>query len=280
VRQQRLLAKMMVAQQNLKHLVDSYQNWWAVAGVDTAFGDEPYDMLTQPKRDEPVATPQSHAHGRPAAPAQSYPPPIRDVSSPTITGMTQAEAIPLPTTLGDFQDWLRHHALLPGAFWSPQRAGPHGAVNPRLMVIGDQPDPVDLESGKIFSGPAGALLDAMLAAIQITPDRVYKASFSITRNIKGAMKATEKASLVRIARHHISLVNPDYVLILGRNTGLALMDYDVTIPAQSLREINHLSGSVPVIGTFHPRAMLEQSALKKQAWETLKILAAHMKITG
>jgi uracil-DNA glycosylase len=277
-------ANVMVAQQNLSQLVDSYQHWWALAGVDMAFDPAPRNLLVLPKPEilansVPDVSAPDVVIAKGAA-AASRTPSVRSPLSPDQSDYGLTDPIPLPANLDDFQDWLRTNALLPGSFWSTQRAAPHGAINPRIMVIGDQPDPIDLEQGKIFSGPAGALLDAMLAAIQVPADRVYKASFSITRNVKGTMKASEKDALVRIARHHMALVNPDYVLILGRNTGLALMNQDVTIPAQSLREINHLSGNVAAIGTFHPRAMLDQPALKKQAWETLKILAAHMKTTG
>ncbi len=265
----------MIGSDLQREYIESYMDWWSIAGADFAFSANPVNQFVVPHVQGAGLAAEKPQHQRVMSQQ-----PAKSVSPLVAVAKPVPQALMLPDTLPDFQNWLASNALVPGAKWSPARALPHGPANSRLMVIGDQPDASDISASRIFTGAAGDLLDAMLSAIGMVPDQVYKSSFVLTRPMPGAMTDRDKEQLAHIARKHIALVNPDFVLILGRSTGLALLGLDVTIPTQSLREINHISGSVPFIGTFHPRAMLNQPALKKQAWQALKILQAALQATG
>lgn len=47
------------------------------------------------------------------------------------------------------------------------------AFTPPMMLIGEGPGAVEDETGRPFVGPAGKLLDKMLAAIDLDRSRVY-----------------------------------------------------------------------------------------------------------
>ena len=269
----------MVGTQTHGKLLESYLDWWTVSGAFCTFDAEPIPLLKSTP-DSPTAE-----YAKPSKTPIGLSPASetlvqKHIAPAPSTAKNILDAIHLPHTLGEFQEWLAHNALLPGAKWSVTRALPTGAANPRLMIIGDKPDTADIAESRIFSGAAGNLLDAMLSAIHLSPEQVYKSSIALTVPMPGAMTNRDKQQLAHIARHHVKLVNPDYVLLLGQNTSITLLGQDVTIPTQSLRDFNHIAGTTPCIGTFHPRAMLLQPALKKQAWSALKVLLAAMQTTG
>ena len=56
-----------------------------------------------------------------------------------------------------------------------------GEAGAPLMLLTAWPEIDDQRDGVLFSGPAGALLDAMLRAIGLTRDQCYVASLAVTR---------------------------------------------------------------------------------------------------
>ncbi len=265
--------------QSAETLVASYLDWWRLAGVDMALDDAPTCALAQPdvptRANLPLPVPaRAMEAGAIAADARLTAAADRLHTAPDVAMQTH---LVFPENLPEFQDWLAHSPLLPGAMWTVRRALPHGAHNPRLMVIGDVPDHADLDQGRIFSGPTGDLLDRMLAAIALSPDHVYKASFAITRPLPHAMQDAEKSALLALARAHIALVNPDFLLILGQHASQTLLGPAATLSAQSLRDFNHINGTVPSMATFHPRHLGSQPSLKRQAWQTLQRLEQAMR---
>lgn len=228
--------------------VDALMSWWTLAGVDTAVGEAPVNWL-RPK-----------------------PSPRRMSASPAAASAPEAARPVLPDTLDSFHAWLATAADLPEAAWSDRRVLPVGPATPRLMIVTDLPEMDDMHAGALFTGDQGRLLDAMLRAMGLARDAVHIASLAITRPPGGLVEERTEAALADRMRHHIRLVAPATVLLLGERTGRALQATDGAARPAGLSPLNHAGGTVPSIATFHPRLLLRQPLAKAECWRALQLL--------
>ena len=219
-------------------------NWWALAGVDSAVAEAPVNWL----RPAPIAAP---------------PPPAAPVARPTEG---------YPGTLDAFHAWLRDAPSLPDAAWVGPRVLPRGSHGAALMVVCDVPDQQDLAAQALLSGEAGELFDAMMAAIGQTRESLYIASLAVTRPAGGILDDVAAATLAGRMRHHVGLVAPRRLLLLGDKSAKALLPSADSGRRSHLRSFNHDGGTVPAIATFHPRLLLRQPAAKAESWRALQHL--------
>ncbi|MFW9320202.1 uracil-DNA glycosylase family protein, partial [Glaesserella parasuis] len=84
-----------------------------------------------------------------------------------------------------------------------------------LMVLVEAPERDDEAAGQLLSGPAGVLFDRMLAAIGRSRETIHLASLAIARPLAGRLPHDAFDDLARIARHHVGLVAPKAVLVMG-----------------------------------------------------------------
>lgn len=232
---------------------ESYLNWWQLAGVDYHYLDEAQPFLAPPA---PVATLEAV-------------PDSRVTKAPTPPAAPQMG--PLPDTLEAFYEWLATTPALPGLNWSQYRIMPRGNPDARLMIISDCPDGADMEQRSLFSGAPGKLLQAMLKAIDIALDDVVLTPFSYTRPPGGRIDPETGRALLTIMRHHIKLLQPKRLLLLGDKTSRALVGMDLREGRGWLRDFNYDDAKVASIVTFHPRFLLERPQFKREAWEDLKM---------
>lgn len=233
---------------------ESYLNWWQLAGVDYHYSDEPQPFLAPPA---PISTPEVIADSRETM-SQAAPVRLADIG-------------PLPDTLEAFYEWLATTPTLPGLNWSQYRILPRGNPGSRIMVISDCPDGADMEQRQLFSGGSGKLLTAMLKAIDISLDDVVLTPFSYTRPPGGRIDSENGRSLTTIMLHHIKLLQPKRLLLLGDKTSRALVGTDLREARGWLREVNYDGAKVASVVTFHPRFLLERPQFKREAWEDLKM---------
>lgn len=214
-------------------------SWWALAGVDTAVGQSPVNWLRQ--RVVPVDAPKSNE--------------------------------PLfPATLDTFHRWLADSRDLPDAGWNDGRILPTGEANPQLMVVCDMPDRDDNAANELLTGDAGKLFDAMLRAIGFTRSSIYLCALALSRPPGGLFEESAEAVLIDRMRHHIRLVDPKRVLMLGDRTSRALLSADAAVSAHGLVSLNHAGGTVDAIAIAHPRLLLLQPGAKTESWRALQYL--------
>ena len=240
---------------------ESLIDWWAIAGVTHATRESPVNWL---------------------AISSAMQPSSRHLGSPDIASLALASAqgaLPeaLPDTLDAFQEWLARDATIPEAGWPQlgahaQRILPDGQAAPALMVIADFPDADDLASGQLLSGEAGRLFDAMLAAIGQSRDSIYLAALAVARPAGGILSESDSARLAQRMRHHIALVGPQHVMLMGDKTSRALLPTGDSGNVIGLRPLNLKESSVDAIGIAHPRFLLKQPSAKAQCWRTMQIL--------
>ncbi|TRW17842.1 uracil-DNA glycosylase [Glacieibacterium frigidum] len=228
--------------------------WLVDAGVDTLVDDAPYAWLAPP------------------APVQAPPPPVAEPIMPC-----EAEAVVEARAAVVDADTLEALDAAVRAFDGCTLAA-HGAPffadgtpGSAVMLIGDAPS-----ADGVIAGPAGLLLDRMLAAIGLSRESAYIANLVYWPTPGGRPPAAaEIAACAPFLARHIELAAPKVVLALGGAAAAALTGID--------SGINRLRGKwqagahgVAVLPTFHPDHLLRQPAHKALAWHDLLTLKARL----
>ena len=273
-------------------LISSYLQWWSDAGLIDAVADDAYDWFSAPAAisrpplpgqpapsgqaalsDAGTIMPTSHTARQDTAepPLAVAPRSAAPHVAASATALPRV-AVPMPNELVAFEEWLASTPDLPGAHWSPIRLMPQGPAGASLMILADAPDVADIESGQLASGPAGRLLDAMLAAIGLKRDAVRLGSLALTRPVGGRLDGEAATQLARIAAHHVRLARPQHILLLGQQTCQLMTGENVPPDDHGQREINLDGGKRAVSAIHHPRLLLERPLLKRSAWTVLKRL--------
>ncbi|MCL2763141.1 MAG: uracil-DNA glycosylase [Treponema sp.] len=151
-----------------------------------------------------------------------------------------------------------------------------GAAKPLVMVIGEGPGSDEDASGRPFVGRAGQLLDKMLAAIGL-----FRESNCFIANVIKCRppenrdpQPMETAACASFIGRQIDLLNPHFILCVGRVAGQTLLNTTDPIGRLRGRFIDFETGSrtIPFLATYHPSALLRNEDLKRPAWEDLKLL--------
>jgi DNA polymerase len=149
-----------------------------------------------------------------------------------------------------------------------------GNPEARLMIVGEAPGAEEDRQGLPFVGPAGQLLDRMLASIGLDRGSAYITNVVYwrppgNRNPTGAEIATCLPFLVR----HIELVAPAVLALAGGTAAKALLA--TTEGIMKLRgrwftyESPGLARPIPVRAIFHPAFLLRSQGQKREAWRDL-----------
>jgi uracil-DNA glycosylase family 4 len=244
-------------------------DWWHDAGVDTLVEDVPRDWFAAP---EPVVLPVATPAGAPVALA----------IAPSA----------MPLSLADFLDW-RRGAEVPEADWSGVSLAATGPADATVMVLVDCPDRDDGDAGALLGGASGRLLDRMLAAIGLTRAEVHLAAVCAKRPTAGRIQREVEDRLAEIAKHHIGLVAPKRLLLLGNAASRAILGTELQVARGRSHWFNHKTAKtgadeapdaahdtvldVPgdmarVVASFHPRFLIEKPAAKAEAWKDLQML--------
>jgi DNA polymerase len=143
-----------------------------------------------------------------------------------------------------------------------------------LMILGEGPSEADLESGRPFSGPAGRLLDWMLAAIGRDRTRAYVALLCPRRMAAGPATAADIARDLPLARHHVRLVQPRALLLMGGPAAQALIGDPTPIGRLrgQWRDLVIEGAPVRALATFNPAYLLRRPEDKALAWADLLAL--------
>jgi uracil-DNA glycosylase family 4 len=225
--------------QDWRQALSSTLEWWQDAGVDMLVDEEARDWLAR-------RTPPSEA------------------ASAAVAAAPVAEK--LPATLDEFLAW-RMGDSAPEAGWMTPRVAPHGPADAEWALLTDMPEPDDFDA--LLTGPSGRLLDRMLAAVGMSRDAVYLASLATARPLTGRIPPEAQPRLVELMRHHLSLLRPKKLLLLGQATSCALPETSDAAGFNRIHEINHSEANMRVLATYHPRLLIERPAAKSEVWKHL-----------
>lgn len=137
------------------------------------------------------------------------------------------------------------------------------------LFVGEGPGAEEDACGEPFVGPAGRLLDNMLAAIGLQRGsdvyiaNIVKCRPPGNRNPEPAEAACCEPYLTR----QVALIRPRLVIALGRVAAVNLLAREATIA--SLRGRLHDYRGTPLVVTYHPAYLLRNLPDKAKAWQDL-----------
>ena len=266
--------------------------WLVECGADEAIGEAPVDRTALPDRapaaDRPDAadrtpgrTPEPAPGAAQEAPGAGLAPaavPARPAPGGALAAaVAEAEraaaaAADLPA-LREALGAYGHCDLRRGARSLVFADGTPGAP---LMIVGEAPGRDEDREGRPFVGPAGRLLDRMLAAIgrdRADPDparSVYIADVLPWRPPGNrAPDADEMAMLTPFVLRHVALAAPRVVVPMG-NTPLAALTGRSGIARARGTRVE--AAGRPAIPTFHPAYLLRSPERKREAWADLQAI--------
>ena len=150
-----------------------------------------------------------------------------------------------------------------------------GNPKAKIMLIGEGPGSNEDQEGLPFVGRAGALLDKMLASIDLNRKNVYITNV-VNYRPPGNRRPTEEeiAKYLPYLKKHIEIINPKILVLLGSTALNALIGNEVVISKARGQWIEKQFGEckTSVIVTFHPAFLMRQPAQKKMAWIDLKMI--------
>jgi probable DNA metabolism protein len=138
-----------------------------------------------------------------------------------------------------------------------------GPADARIMLVGEQPGDEEDLRGHPFVGPAGRVLDQVIAAAGLERSEVY-----ITNAVKhfkweprGKRRLHKRPELREIAacgawlEKEIRDIRPAIIVALGASAVRALVGSALSIDAARRQPLTHASGAT-IVATYHPSAIL------------------------
>jgi len=208
--------------------------WWLESGVDTAVQEQPRNWF----EGSPAQTQAEQPSGEPA----------------------------FPQTLEAFRDWLSGPEA-PLFTSSARPVLPKGAAGAEVMVLCESPGRDEIASGQPVGNAAAELMERMLRAVGLEKS-AYFANLSCFHSPSARPSSKELDECARTARHHVALVAPKRLLLLGDTPCRALLGKALI----EARGHVHKVETIRTIATFHPRQLLKRPSDKALAWKDLLLL--------
>ena len=140
-----------------------------------------------------------------------------------------------------------------------------------LMFIGEGPGAQEDRQGLPFVGPAGELLNKIIAAIDETRDGVYIANVVKCRPPNNRDPLPDEVEACRAyLEAQIDLIRPKVLVALGRVAAQALLGSRDSLGR--LRGRWHEVRGVPTRATYHPAALLRNASWKRPTWEDMQLV--------
>ncbi len=239
-------------------------DWYRAVGVDFALMDEPVDRFAA------------------SVPPRMAPKPAEPVAAPAQTSLLAAD--PAETralaAAADTLDALRQVMDAYEGCVLKKRATQlcfaDGNPEARIMLVGEGPGEQEDLQGKPFVGPAGQLLDRMLAAIGLDRSKVYIANMVPWRPPGNRDPSPEElAQCAPFLVRQVELVRPEILVTLGNVPTKALFQTasGITRMRGQWRELDVGQHKVKAMATLHPAYLLRTPASKALAWRDMVSLS-------
>ena len=145
-----------------------------------------------------------------------------------------------------------------------------------IMFVGEGPGEQEDLKGQPFVGPAGKLLDDMLAMIGLRRQEIY-----ITNSVKCRPPKnrdplnTEKDACAGFLRRQLELMQPKILVCLGRISAAEIIrpDFKITQEHGQFFEKNGMW----MTALYHPAALLRDPGKKPETFQDLKRLQAKIR---
>ena len=151
-----------------------------------------------------------------------------------------------------------------------------GAQDAEILLIGEGPGQREDEQGVPFVGPAGQLLDDMLAMIGLDRTKVYIANTVKCRppRNRDPLNVEQEACLGWL-RRQTALLRPKIIVCLGRIAAKELIREDFRITAEHGQWFER--GGVQMTAIYHPSALLRDVTKRPETFEDLNSIQARIR---
>jgi len=170
-----------------------------------------------------------------------------------------------------------------------QKVFGNGNTCAKIMIVGDNPGGIDIENGIPFAGPAGQLLDKILASIDLKREDLYYTNTILCRtNEKDRAPSWEEIqNCADRLDEEINIIKPNVILMVGSQSlkrffgkdskmsechGRWFLDFKP--PYARYFSIMHTSW------ILHSSTPGEETAKKRTVWEDMKIFKQDLEVTN
>lgn len=154
-----------------------------------------------------------------------------------------------------------------------------GARESQILLIGEGPGEQEDLQGRAFVGPAGQLLDRMLACIGLDRGQVYIANVVKCRPPRNRDPLPEEqAACLPYLRAQVRLIRPQVIVCLGRVAAQTVIRPDFRITREHGQWVERKG--YWLTATYHPSALLRDPSKKRDAYEDLKKLRSKLEELG
>ena len=149
-----------------------------------------------------------------------------------------------------------------------------GSIGSDLMIIGDNPETLDINKIKSFQGEIGVLLMAMLKAINFDYNNTYFTNLSFRSYINGRKPVLDDVlKNIRVVKRQIELVGPKVIIMFGSIATQSLTGTREGIFATRGKWYKLVTEGTkrtfPAISMYHPGYLIARPDKKKDAWADL-----------
>lgn len=146
-----------------------------------------------------------------------------------------------------------------------------GSERAEVLFVGEGPGEQEDKQGEPFVGPAGKLLDDMLAMIGLDRSRIYIANVVKCRPPHNRdPQPDEQAACRTWLDRQIALLQPKLIVCLGRIAAMALIDPGFRITREHGQWFER--DGRRIMATYHPSALLRDPSKRPEAFMDLREL--------
>lgn len=259
--------------------------WQVEAGAAEAVGEAPADRFAESAPPAPSmspapapATPEAVAAPTPSETSTPHPPRAPSQTSPrapfTGSGTTAHELAAAANTVEELHQALERFDGCALKLTATNLVFCDGNPEARLLMIGEAPGAEEDRQGKPFVGPAGKLLDRMLASIGLDRGSVLISNTIYWRPPGNRNPAPDEvAACLPFVERLVEIVDPAVLVLVGgiaTKTLLATNDGIMKLHGRWFTfETPRMSRPVPTMPIYHPAFLLRSPGQKRAAWRDL-----------
>jgi len=154
-----------------------------------------------------------------------------------------------------------------------------GSRQADVLFVGEGPGEQEDLHGEPFVGPAGKLLDDMMAIIDLDRSRCYIANIVKCRPPRNRDPLeTEQDACIGYLRNQVALMKPKIIVCLGRIAAKRLIDPEYRITKQHGTWVQ--KGGVWMTAIYHPSALLRDVSKRPETFDDLLSIREKIRETG
>jgi len=147
----------------------------------------------------------------------------------------------------------------------------------RLALVGEGPGGEEDRTGRPFVGPAGQLLEKILAAMGLTREQVYICNVVKCRPPNNRTPEDgEMRTCGQFLEKQLQIVHPRHILCLGGTAARYLLGTEQPMGKLRGRFFDHPATGARIMPTYHPAYLLRNEDAKRPVWEDVKRVMSEM----